>query len=491
MIRTTLGVIVGNRGIFPDSVARDGREEILAVLKQQGFEAICLTPEESKFGTVETLSDATACAELFRRNGDKIDGILVTLPNFGDERGVANAIRMSGLKVPVLVHAFPDSVDRLAMTSRRDAFCGKFSVCSNLSQYNIPFTLTTKHTVSPKAPGFEEDLWQFGATCRVVRGLRNARFGQIGARPGPFNSVRYSEKLLEFAGISIDTLDMADVMGRVAKLKDSEAKVQDKLKAIQSYTNVGQAPLSALLNMSKFAVVIESWIAENKLVGSAVQCWNSLQDLLGVVPCTVMSMMSNGLLPSACEVDVAGAIAMYALQLASGTPSAIVDWNNNYEGDDDKCVIFHCSNFPQYFYAEPTRMDTHEMLKIVSGQENTWGTLQGRIKAGPMTFLRLNTDDVVGKLTAYAAEGESLPDPAPTWGGIGVVRIPRLQELLRYICEKNFEHHVSVNLSSVGPGLVEALKKYLGWEVYAHAIGSGAAREHGAATASREMAAAG
>jgi len=471
MTRTTISVIVGNRGIFPDSVAREGREEILSLLDKEGFDTICLTPDESKFGTVESLTDSTACANLFRRHADKIDGILVTLPNFGDERGIANAIRMSGLKVPVLVQAFPDKVDRLAMTFRRDAFCGKFSVCSNLSQYNIPFTLTSKHTVAPNAASFLEDLRNFGATCRVVRGLRNSRFGQIGARPGPFNSVRYSEKLLEFAGITIDTLDMADVLGRVSRMKDGDSLVQTKLAAIQNYASGGKAPVSALTKMAKFAVVVEKWIEENQLVGSAVQCWSALQDELGVVPCTIMSMMSNGLLPSACEVDMVGAISMYALQLASGTPSAIVDWNNNYEDDEDKCILFHCSNFPKDFYDGPTVMDTHEMLLINSGRDNTWGTMQGRIKTGPMTFLRLNTDDVIGKLTAYVAQGESLADPAPTWGGIGVVRIPNLQSLLRYICEKNFEHHVSVSLSSVGSGLVEALQKYLGWSVYAHEIG--------------------
>jgi L-fucose isomerase-like protein len=476
MNRNTIGVIVGNRGIFPDSVARDGREEILAVLKSQGFDPICLTPEDSKFGTVESLADSTACAQLFRRNADKIDGILVTLPNFGDERGIANAIRMSGLKVPVLVQAFPDKLDRLAMTYRRDAFCGKFSACSNLSQYNIPFTLTTKHTVSPDAPSFIEDLRNFGATCRVVKGMKAVRFGQIGARPGPFNSVRYSEKLLEYSGITIDTFDMADVLGRVSRMKDSDTLAQAKLAEIQKYTSIGKAPQSAILKMAKVAIVIEKWIADNQLVGSAIQCWSALQDELGIVPCTIMSMMSNGLLPSACEVDVVGGIAMYALQLASGTPSAIVDWNNNYEDDEDKCVIFHCSNFPKHFYSEPTVMDGHEMLKISSGLENTWGTLQGRIKTGPMTFLRLNTDDVIGKLTAYVAVGESLPDPAPTWGGIGVVRIPNLQNLLRYICEKNFEHHVSVSLSSVGKGMVEALQHYLGWEVYAHEMNGSAAK---------------
>jgi L-fucose isomerase-like protein len=409
-----------------------------------------------------------ACAELFRRNACKIEGILVTLPNFGEERAVADAIRMSGLKVPVLVQAYPDSLDRLAMTYRRDSFCGKFSVCSNLSQYNIPFTLTTKHTVSPTARSFHRDLRNFGATCRVVRGLKSARFGQIGARPALFNSVRYSEKLLEHAGISIDTMDMGEALGRVGKLKDGDALVMAKLQAIRNYTNVGQTPQTALLKMAKFAVVVENWITEDRLDGTAIQCWSTLQDYLGIVPCTIMSMLSNELLPSACEVDMAGTLAMYALQLASGTPSAVVDWNNNYEDDEDKCIIFHCSNFPRSFYAEPTFMDAHEMLQINSGRDNTWGTLQGRIKTGPMTFLRLNTDDVTGRLTAYAAMGESLPDTAPTWGGIGVVRIPKLQNLLRTICEQNFEHHVSVSLSSVGPGVVEALGKYLGWSVYAH-----------------------
>jgi L-fucose isomerase-like protein len=467
---TTLGIIVGNRGIFPDTVAQEGRVEILKLLEQEGFKTVCLTPEDTKCGTVETLDDAIACAELFRRHAAEIDGVLVTLPNFGDERGVANTLRMSGLNVPVLVHAFPDNLDRLQMIHRRDAFCGKFSVCSNLTQYNIPFTLTSKHTVAPDSPVFRSDLQRFGAVCRVVRGLKNSRFGSVGGRPGPFNSVRYSEKLLEHAGISVDVIDMGDVLARIARLSDSDPKVQDKLAAIQKYTRVDHVPPAALVKMAKLAVVVEKWATENRFVGLAVQCWSALQDSLGIVPCSVMSMLTNGLLPAACEVDIAGSIAMYALQLASGTPSAIVDWNNNYGDDDDKCILFHCSNFPAYFYEGSTFMDAHEMLQKSSGRENTWGTLQGRIKSGPMTFLRLSTDDVAGKLTAYVTEGESLPDAAPTWGGIGVVQIPKLQTLLRYVCENNFEHHVCVNLSSVGAGVAEALQKYLGWEVYAHEL---------------------
>lgn len=468
MSKTTLGVIVGNRGFFPDSVAREGHEEILAVLKKEGIDTVCLTAEETKFGTVESFADSRACAELFRRHAEKIDGILVSLPNFGDERGVANAIRMSGLKVPVLVQAYPDNLKQFAIGQRRDAFCGKFSVCSNLSQYNIPFTLTSKHTVAPNSPSFLHDLRQFAGTCRIVRGLKNSRFGAIGVRPAPFNSVRYSEKLLEHAGISIDVMSMTDVLGRSERLSDSDSQVQAKLQAIRKYTDVGDAPQSSLLKMSKFGVVVDNWIAENGLVGTAIQCWTAMEEFFGVVPCTVMSMMSNGLLPSACEVDVAGVIAMYVLQLASGTPSAIVDWNNNYEDEEDKCVLFHCSNFPADFYAERTKMDSHEILMTILPADQTWGALQGRIKAGPMTFLRMSTDDVAGKLSGYVAEGLSTEDPAATWGGIGVVQVPRMQELFRYICQNNFEHHVSVNLSSVAGSVVDALNGYLGWHIHLH-----------------------
>jgi L-fucose isomerase-like protein len=471
MSRTTFGVIIGNRGFFPDSVAREGHAEILGLLKQEGIEAVCLTHEDTKFGTVETYADSLACANLFRRNADKIDGILVSLPNFGDERGIANTIRMSGLKVPVLVQAYPDTLKQFAIGQRRDAFCGKFSVCNNLAQYNIPFTLTTKHTVNPTSPGFIKDLRQFAGTCRVVRGLRNSRFGAIGVRPSAFNSVRYSEKLLEHAGISIDVIGLTDVVGRAERLSDSDAQVQAKLQAILKYTDVGKAPQSSLLKMSKFGVVVDHWIAENNLVGTAIQCWSAMEEYFDIVPCTIMSMMSNGLLPSACEADVAGVIGMYVLQLASGTPSAIVDWNNNYEDDDDKCVLFHCSNFPADFYAEPTKMDSHEVLMNILPADQTWGALQGRIKDGPMTFLRLSTDDVAGKLTGYVAEGLSTKDPAATWGGIGVVQISQMQELLRYICEHNFEHHVSVNLSSVSGSVVDALSKYLGWSMHLHGSG--------------------
>ncbi len=98
--KLTFGLIVGNRGFFPDHLAKEGRDEMLAVLEKAGIRAITLTPEESKFGSVETHDDAIRCGDLFRKHRDEIDGIIVTLPNFGDERGIADSIRYSKLNVP-------------------------------------------------------------------------------------------------------------------------------------------------------------------------------------------------------------------------------------------------------------------------------------------------------------------------------------------------------------------------------------------------------
>src|ERR1700751_885562 len=92
----TFGVVVGNRGFFPDHLAKTGREEIISVLEAAGAKAIVLSPEESKYGAAETYAESQRCAVLFRKHADAIDGIIVTLPNFGEERGMVEAIRLSG-----------------------------------------------------------------------------------------------------------------------------------------------------------------------------------------------------------------------------------------------------------------------------------------------------------------------------------------------------------------------------------------------------------
>jgi L-fucose isomerase-like protein len=465
---TTLGVLVGNRGFFPAELCEQGRKTILSVLKEEGIDAVALSPKDTKYGSVVTLADSRKCAELFKANRDRIDGILVTLPNFGEERGIADALRLAGLDVPVLVHAFPDEPGRMTIAHRRDSFCGKMSACNNLMQYGIRYSLTREHTVDPESESFRQDLRDFAGVCRVVRGLRGARFGQVGARPAAFITVRYSEKLLERAGISVESIDLSEVFGRALNLKDKDSAVVSKLDEIAQYVKATKIPKEALLRMAKFAVVLDAHIAEQNLAGTAVQCWTSMEEYFGVVPCTAMSMLSNALSPSACETDITGLVGMHAMVLASGRPSALVDWNNNYADDPDKCVLFHCSNLPQEFFGKKGVMDYQEIIAGTVGKENTYGTVVGRIRPMDFTYCRVSTDDYSGTIRAYLGEGEITKDPMATFGGFGVARIPRLQRLLRHICENGFEHHVAINPSRTAAIVQEAFTKYLGWTVYNH-----------------------
>ncbi len=467
MPATTLGVIVGNRGFFPDVLARDGRKEILQVLKDEGYKTVCLNTKDTKHGAVETLQEARHCADLFKQHRDEIDGIVVTLPNFGDERGVANSLRWAGLDVPVLIQATPDDPGKMLMGGRRDSFCGKISVCNNLWQYGIRYTLTSQHTEAPSSPEFKADLAAFAATCRVVKGLKNLRVGVLGARPAAFNTVRFSEKLLEHAGITVETLDLSEVFGRIQRLADNEKRVKAKLASMNAYVSTRGIPPAALMKMAKFGVVADEWIKANELAGTSIQCWTAMEEFFGVVPCTLMSMMSNNLMPSACETDMVGMVGMYVLQLASNTPSAIVDWNNNYGDDPDKCVIFHCSNLPKHFF-EDLKMDFQEIIAGSVGKDNTFGTVVGQLKSGPITFCRVSTDDLKGGMRAYVGEGETTNDRPKSFGGYGVLKVPGLQDLLQHVCKNGYEHHVAVNRSHYAGAIAEALGNYKRWDVYHH-----------------------
>ena len=463
----TFGVLVGNRGFFPSHLATSGRLEMVAALEAAGMKAIVLSPQETAHGAVETYEDAKKCAALFQKHAKEIDGLIITLPNFGEERGLADALRLADLRVPVLIQATPDHAGKMSIAFRRDSFCGKMSISNNLKQYRIPYSLTQLHTEAPDSDEFKADLEWFASVCRVVKGFKNLRIGAIGARPAAFNTVRYSEKLLERSGITVDTLDLSEVFGQIAKLPDSEARVQEKLATIKSYLPLNNTPEEALLKMSKLGVVIDGFMTTHELTISSVQCWTSMEEYFGVVPCTVMSMMSEQLIPSACETDTMGTLSMYALGLASETPSALLDWNNNYGDNPDKAVCFHCSNLPKHFFKE-VKMDFQQIIAGTVGKENTYGTLDGTVKAGAMSFARFSTDDFNGRITGYVGEGRFTDDPLQTFGGAGVVEIPRMQELLRYICENGFEHHVAANFSSVASPVMEAAEKYLGWTMHRH-----------------------
>jgi L-fucose isomerase-like protein len=463
----TLGVILGNRDFFPDVLVGEARRDLQKLFVAMSIEPIWLSTEETKLGAVETWPDAQKCGELLRRNRDRLDGILVCLPNFGDEKGVADSIRLADVRVPILVHACPDDLDQFGLDRRRDAFCGKISVCNNLRQYGFKYSLTRDHTVAISDPRFREDLVQFLQTCKVVRGLNRVRIGAVGARPNAFNTTRYSEKLLENAGISTHTIDLSEIFGEAGRISDSDPRLKQRIEQIHAYVDTSSAPAESLVRMAKFAIVVDNWMDALGLSATAMQCWSSLQKNFGVNVCTIMSMMSQRMMPSACEVDIAGVISMYALQLASGRPSALVDWNNNYGGNPDKCVLFHCGNWATDFLPD-AKMGTAPILGTTLGEENTVGALNGRTDSGPVTIARISTDDLTGSISGYVAQGKFTDDPLNTFGSRAVVDVPALPQLMHVICQHGFEHHAAMSRSHTADAVAEALSRYNGWRTYQH-----------------------
>ena len=449
------GVIIGTRAYFNSALAKDVRAQLLKTLDELGYDYVILPEDATPTGSssIETREDALKCAELFRQHRDEIDGIIVSLPNFGFEIGIINAISAAELNVPVLVQACDDDNDKVDLDHRRDAFCGKISVCNNLYQYGIPFTDTTLHTYSIYSDLLKKDLVKFAGVCRVVNGLRHCRIGQIGTRPLGFNTCRASEKLLQKYGITVVPADLSEVIFAAQKLALDDPRVLAKLEEVKAYAHIPESYQDKLANQVRFGVAVEDWIAANDVDAVALQCWDSLEKNYKCAPCITMAMLGDRLIPSACETDVAGAVSMYALTLAAGTPSALADWNNNFAEDRNMCVCTHCGNFPKSFSKASVEL---------------FGAVFSKVAAGDFTFFRISTDDARGVIKAYTGEGDITNDPYDMNGCIAVTRVNNLQKLMKHICRNGFEHHVGLVRGHVADILEEAIGNYLGWNLYVH-----------------------
>ena len=468
--RMCFGIIIGTRAYFNSELAKDVRKQLLRTLADEGYDYVILPEDATPTGSssIETREDGLKCAELFRQNRDRIDGIIVSLPNFGFEIGIINAISVADLNVPILVQACDDENDKVDLDSRRDAFCGKISVCNNLYQYGIPFTDTTLHTYSIYSELLAKDINKFAGICRVVNGLRHARVGAIGARPAGFQTVRASEKLLQKSGITVVPVDLSEILGAARKIEDTDVELLKKLEEIKCYAVVPKEYNDKLVLQAKFGVAVERWIEANQIDAVAVQCWDSLEQNYGCAACVTMSMLGEKLLPAACEVDIAGAVSMYALTLAAQGQSALLDWNNNFAEDRNKCVCTHCGNFPKSFVRNDLKLGTLGVLGRTLGKVNTFGAVYGKVTKGDFTFFRISPDDTKGVIKAYLGTGEITDDPYGMDGCIAVTKVDNLQILMKHICKNGFEHHVAMVRNDVKDILNEAIEGYLGWNLYVH-----------------------
>ena len=467
--RVSLGVVIGSRAFFSPAPCKRARDEVLAQLDKLGIDAVTLPFEATANGAVQSVADARLYAEHFKQHRDEIDGLVICLPNFGDEIAVAELVNRAKLDVPILLQASNDEIDKVDVHSRRDAFCGKLSVANNFWQYGVPFTETTEHTMDIGSEAFAADLDRFARTCRVVRGLRSGRIGALGARTGPFQTMRYSEKLLQASGLTVVTADLSELIFAAERVSEDDADFKDKLARVESYGKIpGHITKSQIVKQAKWTLAVNRWIEENECDASAIQCWRSLQDNFGCATCVTMSMMGEELMPSACEVDIMGALSMYALALASGAPPAILDWNNNYARDEDKVVCTHCGNFPRSFIGDRPEIAELDVLGEVIGRSKCFGAVKGKVKAGPMTYFRVSSDDTAGRLKAYLGQGDFTDDPYGMDGGIAVCEVPNLRRLMGFVTQQGFEHHVAMVRGHHASVLNEALTRYLGWPFYDH-----------------------
>lgn len=462
------GVITSTRGFFNPELAYEGRNEILKKLRDMGYATVSLDEETTRYGLVETMEDAAKCAELFKKNEKEIQGIIVCLPNFGDEVGVTSAIHMAGLNVPVLVQACDDEKDKMDVAGRRDAFCGKISVCNNLYQYGIKFTNTTYHTCAIDSEVLTRDIEDFEKVCRVVAGLKGLRVAQIGTRPAAFQTVRYSEKLLQKMGVQVIPVDMSEIIF-AAQAQEVDEEVQAVIRRIKGYgTLEADVAEENIIKQAKLYVTVKKWMLENDCQAGTIQCWDSVQKNYGCATCLTMSMLGEEGIPMACEVDVMGAVTMYAMYLASQSPSGYLDWNNSFGEDRNMCISIHCSNFPKSFIDGDFTIGSLDILGNSLGKEKCFGACKTVIAPGSMTYGKISTDDVKGVVKMYVGEGEFVKDEIDTVGGVAICRVPKLQSLMNYICCNSYEHHVAMNRGCNAKILEEALGRYLGVEVYNH-----------------------
>lgn len=461
----SIGFIPANRGFFSKELAASMRDATVAAMRKAGIRVVVPEPSATKVGCVETRQEAELVAELFRR--EKVQGIVVGAVNFGEEQGVAWCVKKAALDVPILIYGCQEE-ERLTMkTRRRDSFCGLLSIGEVLRQIGARYTVAQRPIVFPSDPSFAADLDLFVRTCRVVHGLRNARYGQIGARPDAFWTCRFDEKRLQRLGPTVVTLDLSEAIAGANAIKDGDADLSAVVASIQGYADTSAVKQLSVLRSAKLELFLRRWARANAIDAFGIQCWTSIQANYGVCSCTTMSRFGDEGMPSACEADIMGTMSMHASMLASGSPAGLADWNNLHNDDDELVNVWHCGVFPAAFARTPVRLGVQEIIASsgAATYEDSEGTIEFVARDGPLTLCRI-TQDAEGPTRAVIAEGAIEANPAVTFGCYGWCRIPRLVELYRDVLLRHFPHHVAVTQGHVGNALWEALGNYLGLAVH-------------------------
>lgn len=454
MSNITFALYYGNRGFFPGEVIESARKELRAAVEAAGFACLEMDPTLTRYGAVETIAEGKLYAEFLHSHAGEYDGVIVCLPNFGDENGAYYALKDAG--VPILMQAYPDELGSMDFAHRRDAVCGKIAMCNVLRQAGIRYTLTKKFAVKPSSPEFKEDLRLFAGTCRAVRGLRSFTIGAIGARTTAFKTVRIDEIAMQRKGINVETIDLSQVFAMMDKMGGK--RLEERKAYYRQLSDFGKYKDEKVENIARLSLAIDDLKESYALDAIAIRCWDELQKRYGVAPCVILGDLIEKGVCAACELDVNNAVMMRALQLASDCPVMLLDVNNNYGDDEKKAVFFHCGPVPASLLEGKGHIEEHLMFKKSYGDESGVGLNVARILRTEVTIGSMKTED--GKLWSFTTEGRLTDDELDkAFFGCGAVfekREGTANDMLNYMATEGYRHHVAIAKGYWGSAVEDA-----------------------------------
>jgi L-fucose isomerase-like protein len=401
-----------------------------------------LTP----YGMVHNLDEAEAVAEYFQ--SQKVDGLILCPLDFGDERSAAKIAER--LRVPVLLYATkePPGYDDPGLSRVSDSYCGNLSMASGLYRRKIPFRYAG--LFFPDEPPFRAEVETFVRAVAVVKGLRGARLGQVGVRPGTFETVGYDETaMIRAFGQNVIYANLSDIVAAAKALADDDAQVLATIADIRAAYKTITVSDTYLLNAAKLEVALGAFWTRNKLSGMAMQCWPSIGRELGISVCTTYGRLTEKGMLTACEADILGALSMmvnYAAALGQTVPH-FVDWTIRHRENPNQLLAWHCGNAPACLarnvdeVALRSRMDMKGELDVPEVDARA-GLSQFQIRPGTVTFCRLAEYDDAWKM--LIATGEIVPSDETLAGTWSWVQVKDHDKLYRTLVEEGFIHHASM-----------------------------------------------
>jgi L-fucose isomerase-like protein len=401
-----------------------------------------LTPH----GTVATLDEAEAVAEYFRR--EKVDGLILCPLDFGDERSAVKVAEL--LDVPVLLYATkePPGRDDLGMTRISDSYCGNLSMASGLTRRNIPFRYAG--LFFPDEPAFVDEVRDFVRAVAIVKGMKGARIGQIGVRPAPFETVAYDETaMIRKFGQMVIPINLSDITDKARSYADDDPQVQARIGEFRDdYAEITVSD-RYLLNASKLELAMAEFWQSSRLSAMTMQCWPSVQRLMGISVCTTYGRLTGKGMLTACEADVLGALSMLICHRAAmgETVPHFVDWTIRHREEPNQLLAWHCGNAPACLARNPgeralrSRKDMTGTADLPEDDVQA-GLSQFQLEPGTVTFCRLV--EYEGHWKMLITTGEIVPSEETLAGTWSWVEVEDHDRLYRTLVEEGFIHHASM-----------------------------------------------